>query len=72
MTSKEELSSFSYAKENWLKVGQLVKPADGSDYLGKITYVDFITDTIEHTCQKTGKVYAKSVFGMFSRYIPID
>lgn len=70
--SRDDQCSFSFAKENWLKVGQLIKLADGSSYLGKIIKVDFENDRIEHICQNTNKIYYKSVFGIFCRYYPVN
>jgi membrane protease subunit (stomatin/prohibitin family) len=54
------------------KVGDIVRPADGSNYRGKIIYVSKEQDVIKHQCLKTGKIYEKSYFGFFCRYCTLE
>ena len=51
-----------------LNVGDIIKPTDGTDYLGKITLVCQDTDTVEHQCLRTGKTWTKSYTGFGIRY----
>lgn len=53
-------------------VGDLIVPADGTDYIGKIIYISEKEDTVQHQCTKTGKVWTKSYSGFGIRYIPIE
>lgn len=39
------------------KVGDIVVPADGSNYRGEIISISEDEDTVRHRCLKTGKVY---------------
>lgn len=55
---------------NWIKVGQIIVPADGSNYTGIIISVSKDDDTVKHKCLKTGQVYEKSYLGFRCRYIP--
>jgi len=52
--------------------GQIVIPADGSNYRGQVIYVSKEKDTVRHRCCHTGKVYEKSYFGFQVRYNPIN
>lgn len=54
------------------KVGDLIRPADGTSYRGEIIFVSKEKDIIRHRCLKTGKVYEKSYFGFFCRYCTLD
>jgi hypothetical protein len=53
------------------KVGDLVVPADGSSYVGEITYISQEEDTVRHKCLKTGTEYEKSYYGFPVRYMSI-
>lgn len=53
------------------EVGQIVAPADGSRYRGRVTYVSKEEDTVKHTCLRTGNVFEKSYFGFQVRYNPV-
>ena len=50
------------------RVGDIVRPADGSNYRGEIIYINREEDVIRHRCLETGEVHEKSVFGFFCRY----
>lgn len=54
------------------KVGDIVRPADGSNYRGEIIYISKKEDVIKHKCLKTGKIYEKSYFGFFCRYCTLE
>jgi hypothetical protein len=54
------------------KIGDLIRPADGSNYRGEIILVSKEQDVIRHRCLSTGKVYEKSYFGFFCRYCTLD
>ena len=58
--------------KEWIKVGQLVEPADGSNYIGRIISVSVEDDTVIHEDVITGKQWEKSYFGFFCRYMPYD
>lgn len=51
-------------------VGDLIRPADGSEYRGEIIHVD--GQTIRHRCLKTGAIYEKDRFGFFCRYSTLE
>lgn len=51
-----------------LNVGDIIKPTDGSDYRGRILTISRDTDTVEHQCLKTGRVWTKSYWGFGIRY----
>lgn len=53
-------------------VGDLIVPADGSSYLGRIKSVSKEGDSVIHECEKTGVLYEKSYFGFFCRYCIIE
>ena len=57
---------------NSYQVGDLIRPADGSNYRGEIIFVSKEQDVIRHRCLSTGKVYEKSYFGFFCRYCTLD
>lgn len=59
-------------KMTFIKVGQEIAPADGSNYRGVIIHVDKDGDTVRHRCLNTGQEYEKSYFGFFCRYKPAD
>ena len=56
----------------YYKVGDIVRPADGSNYRGEIVYVSKEEDVIRHKCLKTGTLYEKSYFGFFCRYSTLE
>lgn len=51
------------------QVGDVVVPADGSNYRGVITYISAAEDKVRHRCLRTGTEYEKSYFGFFCRYM---
>jgi hypothetical protein len=53
------------------EVGDLIVPADGSSYVGRITYISEDEDTVRHKCLKTGTEYEKSYYGFPVRYMSI-
>ncbi len=53
------------------KVGELIVPADGSNYVGEITYISEEEDTVRHKCLRTGTEYKKSYYGFAARYMSI-
>ena len=57
---------------NKYKVGDLIRPADGTNYRGKILYLSKEEDIVRHQCLTTGKIYEKSYFGFFSRYCTLE
>jgi len=51
----------------WCRVGDIVIPADGSAYVGKVVRID---DThVQHECMRTGRVQTKSRVGFCVRYM---
>jgi DNA repair exonuclease SbcCD ATPase subunit len=68
--AKEEMSK-KRGLEMKYKVGDLVVPADGSSYVGEITYISQEEDTVRHKCLKTGTEYEKSYYGFPVRYMSI-
>lgn len=58
--------------DKYYKVGDLIRPSDGSNYRGKIIYVSKEEDTIKHQCLTTGNIYQKSYFGFFCRYCTLE
>lgn len=51
----------------WCRVGDIVIPADGSAYVGKVVRID---DThVQHECQRTGRIYTKDRVGFYMRYM---
>ena len=53
------------------KVGDIIVPADGSSYIGQITYMSEEDDTVRHKCLTTGKEYEKSYYGFPVRYCSV-
>jgi hypothetical protein len=54
------------------KVGDVIRPADGSNYRGEIVYISKEEDVVRHRCLITGTIYTKSYFGFFCRYCTLD
>jgi hypothetical protein len=54
------------------KVGDVIRPADGSNYRGEIVYISKEEDVVRHRCLTTGTIYAKSYFGFICRYCTLD
>ncbi len=54
------------------KVGDVIRPADGSNYRGEIVYISKEEDVVRHRCLTTGTVYTKSYFGFVCRYCTLD
>lgn len=54
------------------KVGDIVRPADGTNYRGEIIYISKDEDLIKHKCLKTGEIFKKSYFGFFCRYCTLE
>lgn len=48
-------------------VGDVVVPADGSQYRGEVIAVD--EEFVRHRCLATGRVYEKTRLGFYSRYV---
>jgi len=71
MSNKTEKTSKKQGLEMKYKVGDLVVPADGSSYVGEITYISQEEDTVRHKCLKTGTEYEKSYYGFPVRYMSI-
>ena len=67
----EQTTSKKQGLEMKYKVGDLVVPADGSSYVGEITYISQEEDTVRHKCLKTGTEYEKSYYGFPVRYMSI-
>lgn len=59
-------------KKRKIEVGDIIVPADGSKYVGEVTYVSEEEDTVRHRCRKTGKEWEKSYFGFFCRYLTVE
>jgi len=64
-------------KKNWIQVGALIKPADGSSYRGIITRITHLqdgemVDVYHQNVDGTGLEYHKCVFGFFCRYSPVE
>ena len=51
-----------------IRPGDLIKPADGSDYIGIVIYVSKDKDMIVHRCLNSWQEYTKPYFGFFCRY----
>jgi len=71
MSNKTEKTSKKQGLEMKYKVGDLVVPADGSSYVGEITYISQEEDTVRHKCLRTGTEYEKSYYGFPVRYMSI-
>lgn len=56
-------------QENFFSVGDVVVPADGSNYRGEVIYVSKEEDVVRHRCLRTFVVYEKSYFGFYCRYM---
>jgi hypothetical protein len=54
------------------KVGDLIRPADGSKYRGEIVYISKEKDQVLHRDLQTGTIYEKSYFGFICRYCTLD
>lgn len=54
--------------QEWVQVGAIVRPADGSSYRGRIIEASRERDVVRHQDLKTGQIYEKSWFGFFCRY----
>ena len=51
------------------EVGDIVVPADGSNYRGIITFISEAENIVRHTCLRTDATYEKSYWGFMSRYM---
>ena len=54
------------------KVGDQIRPADGSNYRGVITFVSKDEDVVRHRDLVTGAEYEKSYFGFACRYSTLE
>ena len=55
------------ADSYWCKVGDIVIPADGSAYVGKVVRID--ATHVQHECVRTGRIQNKSRVGFCARYM---
>jgi len=54
------------------KIGELIRPADGSNYRGEIVYISKKEDRVLHRCLTTGEIKEKSYMGFISRYCSVE
>lgn len=54
------------------RVGDLIRPVDGSGYRGRIIYISKEDDIVKHQCLMTDRVYEKGYIGFCNKYCAIE